>query len=185
MSIIGNLFAGGIQGIAKAGTRVYTAVAGDQVQKDQQYHTEQMATSSAYISEFAAPEKKGIFNSLVDGANRLVRPIYTYNIIGMLWWAVIDPVQFTTAMVALAIVPDMLWGIFFTVTSFWFGGRFIKDWRGNKIDATKQLETLKNLQKIQGKIGGEASYQNELSDTSKPLTNSAILEWNRRRQDNK
>lgn len=61
-----------------------------------------------------------IFNAIVDGANRLVRPGLTLWMFGILagWWAM-PPILLSPA------VPPMFWNIAWTIITFWFGSRVL------------------------------------------------------------
>jgi hypothetical protein len=72
-------------------------------------------------------------------------------VIGFFVWVVIDPVQFTISMQALALVPTFMYGIFLTIIGFWFGGRIVEKYADAKLQfpTNSQLqEVLKNQQAI-------------------------------------
>jgi hypothetical protein len=126
LSILGSVFSGlfnKASNIDIAG--VVKSVIGDRSERDAAVAAEAKAVQEGYQAEFTAPERHG-FNALVDGINRLVRPLFTYGIISLFIWAAIDPVGFTVAMTALGVVPEMLWYIIATIIAFWFGSRIIE-----------------------------------------------------------
>lgn len=100
----------------------------------------------------------------------------TFGVIGLFVWAVADPPAFSLAMLALQNVPEMLWYIFLAVIGFWFGTKMIEKAprrvEGPNVGDVKRVHDLEM----------ERRYQDEMADTSKPLTNAAIMEWNRRRE---
>lgn len=57
------------------------------------------------------------FDSLVDGINRLVRPLFTVWAFGVLvgWWPAPKPDSF----------DPMTWNIIWTIVTFWFGSRML------------------------------------------------------------
>ena len=75
-----------------------------------------------FASEFAVPRKGG-FDRLMDGLNRLPRPLLAYGTIGLFVTAMIDPVWFSTRMQGIALVPDPLWWLMGAIVSFYFGAR--------------------------------------------------------------
>ena len=60
-----------------------------------------------YAAEFALP-RKGVFDRLMDGLNRLPRPLLAYGTIGLFIVAMVDPVWFTSRMQGIAVVPEPL-----------------------------------------------------------------------------
>lgn len=59
-----------------------------------------------------------IFNAFVDGVNRLVRPVFTFWVFGLLTDLVPVPSNWSTW-------PPMLWNIVWTIVTFWFGSRLL------------------------------------------------------------
>lgn len=160
---------------------------GNKEAKDQQIHNEQTSVQEGYQAEYIAPEKTSWFGQFVDGSNRLVRPFFTFGTISLFIWCVHDPVSFTTAMIALQAMPENLWYIMLAIVTFWFGSRVVDKWQNNGLK-TVTKEQLGTILKQQEEIGSlsktneytEDKYQKELKDITKPLSNNAILEWNKR-----
>lgn len=177
----------GVSGIMNAGKGIYTAIAGDKGQQQMAMHAEQMSVHDTYKMEWMAQVgKTGFFNSLVDGLNRLVRPLYTYGVIALFVWCAIDPVQFTFFVQALAVVPELMWYILLTITAFWFGGRLLekapKSIKGvdqAALDAV--IKSREQMQRDRDEGLTESEFQQQMKST-KPLSNAAILEWNARRK---
>lgn len=170
---------GGLTSIAKT-------FFGDKSAKETNFHNEQMSINEGYKAEFIAPEKQGWFNQLVDGANRLVRPLFTYGIIALFIWAVVDPVKFVETVQALAVIPELLWYIMLTIIAFWFGGRLLEKSPGkiSNSEIKVMAEQATQIQKQRDEKSWEDKYSQELTDTSKTLSNKAILEWNKRNNTN-
>lgn len=132
---------GGIFGIgtvvkqgAEAVTSVWGTIKGDQRQieegrqaRDTATHEEQMAVLQQFAAEFAGRTHATWWDSLVDGLNRLPRPIITFSIIGIFLFAFWNPMQFVEYMQALQVVPDELWLMWLTILAFWFGGRLVSE----------------------------------------------------------
>ena len=104
-------------------------------------HAEQMAIYKQFAAEFG--HSKNAFDSFVDGMNRLVRPIVTYGVIGMFFYAATRPAGFESSMSALSAVPTWLWALFATVIGFWFGGRALKDWKQFSVVGNIASEVIK------------------------------------------
>ena len=118
-----NILFGGAADLVKAGTGVVTAIAGDQAAKDQQLSSEQVALLNQYAAEFVARQQRSLWDSFVDGVNRLVRPGLALGAQAAFFWAGLDPVGFAEVMRVLAIVPDPLWVIWGGIWAFYFTGR--------------------------------------------------------------
>ena len=117
-----------IKGVVAVGDKIIEGKkvwSGSQQERDQQASGEQIAVISAQAAEFAPRENRTWWDSLIDGLNRLVRPIFTFGTIALFVWAVQDPVEFALSMRALAVVPDSMWVMMFTIVGFWFGTKFL------------------------------------------------------------
>jgi hypothetical protein len=105
---------------------IFKVFFGSKEERDAAIAEEMKAVQDAYKAELLAPQKIGFWGQFVDGINRLVRPLFTYGIVALFMWAAIDPITFQVTMVALGVVPDMLWYIMLTIIGFWFGGRLLE-----------------------------------------------------------
>lgn len=63
------------------------------------------------------------FDSLMDGLNRLPRPMLAMGTLGLFAAAMVDPIWFAERMQGLALVPEALWWLMGAVVSFYFGAR--------------------------------------------------------------
>lgn len=65
----------------------------------------------------------GPFDRVVNGLNRLPRPMLALGTLGLFVYAMIDPVGFEDRMVGLNAVPEPLWWLLGAIVSFYFGAR--------------------------------------------------------------
>ncbi|MDT8855838.1 holin family protein [Paracoccaceae bacterium Fryx2] len=72
--------------------------------------------------EFALPSQSW-FDRLVNGLNRLPRPLLAFGTLGLFGYAMVDPPGFANRMVGLNHVPEPLWWLLGAVVSFYFGAR--------------------------------------------------------------
>ncbi|SMG37625.1 MULTISPECIES: holin family protein [Paracoccus] len=63
------------------------------------------------------------FDSLMNGLNRLPRPLMTLGTVGLFVYAMADPEGFGLRMQGLNLVPEPLWWLLGAVISFYFGAR--------------------------------------------------------------
>jgi len=85
-------------------------------------HDLQGAALSQFAAEFATPQKGG-FDRLMDGVNRLPRPMLALGTLGLMTSAMVDPLWFAARMQGIALVPEPLWWLLGIVVSFYFGAR--------------------------------------------------------------
>ncbi|MHC9236874.1 holin family protein [Pseudooceanicola sp. 502str34] len=85
---------------------------------------------AAALEQFAAEftPRRTAFDSVIDGLNRLPRPLLALGTIGLFVSAMVSPAWFATRMEALAAVPEALWWLMGAVISFYFGARH--QWQG-------------------------------------------------------
>lgn len=191
------LITGGISAV----TGLVTSIFGSAEQREKNKHAKitgehnqalaQIAADAAVLGQFAAEfsprDNRTWWDSLWDGLNRAPRPIMALGTIGLFVWAVVDPIQFTVTMEALSIVPEYLWGILATIIAFYFAGRMqLKNItaKGPSLDAAQKIIELQK-QADRMKADAEprptsAEYEAAMADTTKPLPNAVIQEWNRR-----
>ncbi len=60
---------------------------------------------------------------MMNGMNRLPRPLLTLGTIGLFVYAMVEPVGFTNRMAGLQQVPEPLWWLLGAIVSFYFGAR--------------------------------------------------------------
>jgi hypothetical protein len=65
----------------------------------------------------------GWFDRLVNGLNRLPRPMLAFGTLGLFIYAMVEPVSFGQRMVGLNLVPEPLWWLLGAVVAFYFGAR--------------------------------------------------------------
>lgn len=67
--------------------------------------------------------RPGLFDSFVNGLNRLPRPMLALGTLGLFVFAMVDPVRFSERMLGLAYVPEPLWWLLGAIVGFYFGAR--------------------------------------------------------------
>lgn len=65
----------------------------------------------------------GWFDRMVNGMNRLPRPMLAFGTLGLFVYAMVEPVSFGERMVGLNLIPDPLWWLLGAVVGFYFGAR--------------------------------------------------------------
>ncbi|AGT09187.1 holin family protein [Paracoccus aminophilus] len=87
-------------------------------------------------AEFAAL-RDGFFDRLVNGLNRLPRPVLTLGTLSLFVYAMADPAGFSLRMEGLGLVPEPLWWLFGAIISFYFGAREAHYFRSRSVPQPK------------------------------------------------
>jgi hypothetical protein len=82
----------------------------------------QMAALRQLGEEYQHPALSS-FDRLVNGLNRLPRPLLAFGTLGLFIYAMVDPVAFAQRMVGLNAVPEPLWWLLGAIVAFYFGAR--------------------------------------------------------------
>lgn len=153
--LFGWLFGGGSAGAMQGVTNTVRAVVGDRAALDAQNAAIQNGAMGQLAAEFRSGPK-GWFDALVDGLNRLPRPVLAFSILGLFAFAMMDPVSFTARMQGLAHVPDPLWWIMGTVIAFYFGAReshHMRQFRAaSPADVQSTVNTIRAIEAV-GEVG--------------------------------
>ncbi|TCP42120.1 holin family protein [Rhodovulum marinum] len=83
----------------------------------------QTAALQQFAQEFAHPNRC-VFDRVIDGMNRLPRPLLALGTVFLAASAMVDPVWFASRMQGVALVPEPLWWLLGAIISFYFGSRY-------------------------------------------------------------
>lgn len=121
--------------------KVIETVFGSKLERDRFDADARAGASAQFAAEFG--HTKNWFDSLIDGLNRLPRPVITFGIIGLFVMCWFYPERFIIGATNLELIPREMWWILGTVVTFFFGGRMTKDFGRYKI----RKEVLEKYQK--------------------------------------
>lgn len=114
----------------------------------------QLAAMAAHGAEFY-PNGRGLFDRLMDGVNRLPRPLMALGCLGLVISAMVDPIWFAARMQGVALVPEPLWWLLGVIVSFYFGARhqakgqeFQRSIAASMAQVPTVVENLKLLQSL-------------------------------------
>ena len=82
-----------------------------------------LASLQQFAAEFHGRERRTWWDSLVDGLNRLPRPLITLGILAFFVLAPLEPVRFLEVAKVYEIMPDGFWALLSVIVAFYFGGR--------------------------------------------------------------
>ncbi|WP_435258841.1 holin family protein [Thioclava sp. FR2] len=89
----------------------------------------QMAALQQLGEEYGHPSF-GLFDRVVNGLNRLPRPLLAFGTLGLFVFAMVEPEAFAHRMVGLNAVPEPLWWLLGAIVAFYFGARETFYFRG-------------------------------------------------------
>jgi len=110
---------------------VVKTVFGDKSARDKFDADARAGASSQFAAEFG--HGKNWFDSLIDGLNRLPRPVFAFGTIYLFVLCWTNPEAFVAGAVNLELMPQEAWWILGTIVVFFFGGRLHKDFGKYKI----------------------------------------------------
>lgn len=142
------------------------------------------AALAQLAAEFDRPTR-GWFHPLIDGLNRLPRPLMALGVIGLFVSAMISPEWFISRMRGLLYVPEPLWWLLGVIVSFYFGARFqAKEQEmlksmvvGLQRDGLKAERAPQSAQEHRGFAAPQVVQDAPLEEN--PLENRALSAWKR------
>lgn len=165
--IFGAMGMGGGRNVIRDTVEIFKPNAENEAQRTAEYQ-------SAALAQFAAEygHTKNWFDSLIDGLNRLPRPMLAFGTIFLLVSALYDPVWFSERMTGLQLVPEQLWWLLGAIVTFYFGAReTTKDRESNNINADRVRTVVDSIREI-----------NDINEGSPPAStsdNPALDDWER------
>jgi len=149
----------------------------------------QHAALDQMAAEFGQP-RRGLFDRVIDGLNRLPRPAMALGTLGLLASAMVDPIWFGERMAGLALVPEPLWWLLGAIVSFYFGARhqakgqeFQRGIASALARAPQVLETVQGLRRLRADSPGAADPGADAQATRRavaPGANPALEDWRAR-----
>ncbi|WP_397542160.1 holin family protein [Roseovarius salis] len=146
----------------------------------------QHAALAQLAEEFDRP-RRGIFDRVIDGLNRIPRPAMAFGTVALFVTAMVNPVWFSERMQGIQLVPEPLWWLLGAVVSFYFGARhqakgheFQRSLAATMARTPQVVENIAALRRMApdapraAETGGDAAL--ELSATA-PDENPALNDW--------
>ena len=124
MGVIGNLIGGpgAVTALGEAAKGVAEVFVPSATKRMELSAEAQMAALEQLGEEYQHPGLSW-FDRLVNGLNRLPRPMLAFGTLGLFTYAMVDPVAFAQRMVGLNAVPEPLWWLLGAIVAFYFGAR--------------------------------------------------------------
>ncbi len=140
---------------------------------------------SQFAAEFAHP-RKGWFDRLIDGLNRLPRPMLAFGTIWLFVMAMTDPIWFAGRMQGIALVPEPLWWLMGAIVSFYFGARHqakAQEFQQSVAATAAQARDVSERVRAVEALGLGASLTEGQSGPATPDPNPALDDWRARNHD--
>ena len=148
--IFGTIFGGGRNAIRET-VEIFRPNAEAEAARDA---AREAAALAQFAQEFVLP-RQGFFDRLMDGLNRLPRPMLAFGTLGLFAAAMVDPVWFAVRMQGVALVPEPLWWLMGAIVSFYFGARHqtksqafqkgLVETLARTPDVLRNIESLENM----------------------------------------
>jgi hypothetical protein len=163
--------------------------------KGQREHLEKMADAELnaavlkqFSEEFHGRANRTWWDSLVDGLNRLPRPVITFGVLSFFVLAPMYPEKFLAIAKAYELMPDGYWALLGIIIAFYFGGRMqLKSQdmkvKGDAVQAAKDLVAMrKEFRKLaeEEEPPEEKTYQAALASGAQPIQNQVVKKWRER-----
>ena len=187
MGVMSWLFGGGVKQVSTAVAQLSGVVRphGEaSAARDHDYSTQALGQ---YAAEYQDRRNRTGFDSLVDGINRLVRPIITLSVLGIIPAVMIWPEELAMAFSALALLPTGYWALLSIIVGFYFGGRMqlkSQDFARSVKDAVARApQVIETMDRLRDHLTpGEAADESgdEAQETSADLStseNAAVAAW--------
>lgn len=144
------------------------------------------ASLAQFAAEFAVP-RRGVFDRLMDGINRLPRPALALGTLALFVSAMVDPLWFAARMEGIGLVPEPLWWLLGAIVSFYFGARHqAKGHEYQKALMASLAQTRQAARTMQGAAhpAGVSPPVGPSPDVPSPdfEDNAALADWERGRE---
>jgi len=119
-----NMIAGLVSSLGGTFIKGWNAVKGNQQERDQQTFDLAGKVHDEFAAEFTAyRQNRTWWDSLIDGLNRLPRPVFVGLILTYFIFSWSDPDLFARINTGLATVPEPMWWMMGTIVGFYFASR--------------------------------------------------------------
>ena len=119
-----------------------------------------------HVPERMETLSEDVFDRIVDGLNRLPRPMLAFGSIGLMVAAMVDPIWFAARMQGIALVPEPLWWLMGAIVSFYFGSRHQAKGQEFQRSIAETMsragQVTSNIRALEALDAGDADLENAL-----------------------
>ena len=160
--------AGAVRAVSQAATDMAEVFRPNATRRMELSAQAQRAALDAQGDEFQYA-RNGLFDRVVNGINRLPRPMLALGTLGLFVYAMTDPVAFSERMVGLEAVPEPLWWLLGAIVSFYFGAR--------------EMYYFRTPNRVPRPRMGPDTLLQDITDSADTAANPALSAWLADRQD--
>ena len=117
----------------------------------------------------------GWFDRMINGLNRLPRPMLALGTLGLFVYAMADPQAFAARMMGLQEVPEPLWWLLGAIVSFYFGARELHYAR-HPSSAAEVAPAGGRRRRLRDRLGGLFNRRRRAAPDP-TLDNPALRDW--------
>jgi hypothetical protein len=129
-------------------------------------------------------ERKGWYDRLIDGLNRIPRPAMALGTLALFVTAMVDPVWFSERMQGISLVPEPLWWLLGAIVSFYFGARHQAKGqefqRSIAVTMARTPQVVDNIDTLRALDAGAWDQAARLAQQDPQDDNPALMEWRER-----
>ena len=150
-------------------------------------HEYNSAALTQYAAEFHARSNRTWFDSLVDGLNRLARPIITVSVLGIIPAVMLWPEEAAVAFAALALLPTGYWALVSIIIGFYYGGRMqikAQDFERSVTEAVARAPAvIENMKRLRDHLSPDEAADDdpelavEIAAELPTSNNRAVADW--------
>ena len=168
MGLIGRLLGGGARELSSAVSNVADGFRPNATKAMELGHDAYRAALEQHGTEFQYG-RVGLFDSVMNGLNRLPRPMLALGTLGLFVFAMVDPAGFAPRMEGLALVPEPLWWLLGAIVSFYFGARELHYARGPQVG--------RMAGRVLRRVVGAGKRKEDAPQGDRPSSNPALDAW--------
>ncbi len=146
-----------------------------------------LASLQQFTAEFHDRAGRTWWDSVIDGLNRLPRPLITLGILALFVLAPVAPVRFLEIAQAYQMMPDGFWALLSVIIAFYFGGRMqLKGQdmavKGGALQVARQILAIRRAeQQLDQPAPSPAAVPETVpAETDPGRGNRVVEEWRRR-----
>jgi len=167
--LLAALFGGG-RNVVSDVAEVFRPNAEGQAKRDHEAVADALAQ---FAAEFGA--RRSWWDALIDGLNRLPRPLMAFGTIALFAAAMTDPVWFAARMAGLQAVPEPLWYLLGAIVGFFFGARELHKAREVRVPSPDRIRaTVEAIRQIEAVGQPEPVPGARMLDGDDPEDNPAL-----------
>lgn len=187
MGLINWLFGGGARQFGNVVEQVGGVFRPNAEASAERSHEYKSAALAQYAAEFHQRSNRTWFDSMVDGLNRLARPIITVAVLGIIPAVMIRPAEAAIAFSALALLPTGYWALVSIIIGFYYGGRMqikAQDFERSVVEAVARApDVIDNIERLRDHLSPDQAADDDPEVALEiagdlPITdNVAVADW--------